>query len=219
MIYHWKLGQVILIRGFVIFSPGESLYSRHRVREESHRRAKYILKYQWIRVHVVTRAPRKGGLLYSGILRQLAHKIPAYPRGIRGKRNSPRGKLRPDFRPGFCARLTLTVRFRCRDFHLCVFDTSLSRPRPMDRPTLARILTTDLHCLKFVPPIPTVLFYRGSLSRALTTRYFFCFFFFLLSGRVRGRKRAISTFPTIKELSQRARLHLPGYLLDIYRCH
>lgn len=186
-IYHWKLGQVILIRGFVTFSPGESLYSRHRVREESHRGA----KYSEIPVDPNSRcrasSTEGGGLLYSGILRQLAHKIPAYPRGIRGKRNSPRGKLRPDFRPGFRARLTLTVRFRCRDFHLCVFDTSLSLPRPMDRPTFARILTTDLHCLKFVPPIPTVLFYRGSLSRALTTRYFFFFPFVRTSPGSKAR--------------------------------
>jgi len=113
----------------------------------------------------------------------------------------PRGKLRFDFRPGFCARLTLTVRFHRRDFHLRVSILPSRASRP-NRPSLARILTTDLHCLKSVPPIPTVLSYRGSLSRALTTRYFFFFFFY--SDKPGGRKRAISIFPTIKELSQSA---------------
>lgn len=140
----------------------------------------------------------RGGLLYSGILRQLVRKTPAYLRNPRQKKFTPE-KVTLRFSPPAFARgwplqsvstaVTFTTAFRY--FPLA--------PRPMNRPSLARILTTDLHCLKSVPPIPTVLSYRGSLSRALTTRDFF-----LLSVRVRGRKRAISTFPTIKELSQSA---------------
>lgn len=41
-------------------------------------------------------------------------------RSFRPRRNSPRRKLHPDFRPDLRARLTLTVGFHCRDFHLRV---------------------------------------------------------------------------------------------------
>lgn len=125
-------------------------------------------------------------------------------RSFRPRRNSPRRKLHPDFRPDLRARLTLTVRFHCRDFHLRVSVLLSYAVGPMDQSSLVPILIVDLHCLKF--------FFAHSKRRFIASFKSLLVFSFAF-GWVPGQQHAIFTFPTIKKTQLR------DYLFDICRHH
>jgi len=174
---------------------GESLCSRHHTREEIRK-----VEYSEMPVDRSSRC-HASTMERAYCIPEFFDNSPIKLRLIRAesaaKEIHPLGSYASIFAPAFARGWPLrsvssavTFTFAFRYFPLAP---------PSVRSALVRILTTDLHCLESFPPISTILPYRGSLSRALTTHYFF-----LLSGRARGRKRAISTFPTIKELDQSA---------------
>lgn len=162
------------------------------------------------------------GLLYSRILRQLVRKTPAYPTAKEIRLGESYGSIRLDSSVRASERTTdphgpflLRCDFRPFPVRFGIFS------RAMDRPFLVRILTADLHCLKSIPAV-SVPPCREALSPGFNNVLFFSS---CLDERTRGRERAISTFPAIKELDRASTsgilsVSLPrDYLFDIYRCH
>lgn len=148
------------------------------------------------------------GLLYSGILRQLTHKTPAYPCGIRGKR-----------------------KFTPVQSYASIFATAFARGWPLRSVSTAATFTSAFRYFPLAPPsggpalpcpylnnrstlsqVRSAHSYRSFFPRKFIASFnnaLFFFFFCFLFERARGRKRAISTFSTIKELGLSASATLP----------